>query len=150
MAGGRSGGEGDAASVRRCSEEPGGADGGRGASGGGGAEVEIEGEVGEAGEAWVGAFFRARRARIDPEGKRAEYLRRLELLMGKIDAMLDGHGARKGELRAMDVMIRAVRASYVMVQDANVEALERAYKELEGEAGGESGPGYEVEEGSPG
>ncbi len=150
MAGGRGRVAGDAEPVRGCPEEPSGADEGREAPRRGDAKVEIEGEVGEAGEAWVGAFFRARRARIDPEGKRAEYLRRLELLMGKIDAMLDGHGARKGELRAMDVMIRAVRASYVMVQDADVEALERAYKELEGEAGGEAGPGYEVEEGSPG
>ncbi len=141
MARGRRRAAGDAVPVRGGPEELGGTDGGRGSSVGGDAEVEIEGEAGEAGEAWVGAFFRARRARIDPEGKRAEYLRRLEALMGKIDAMLDGGGARKGELRAMDVMIRVVRASYVMVQDADVEELERALKELEGEAGGEAGQG---------
>jgi hypothetical protein len=49
----------------------------------------------------------------------------------------------------MDVMIRAVRASYVMVREADVEALERELERLEEAAGGEAGPGYEVEEGPP-
>jgi hypothetical protein len=123
----------------------------------GGRGAEPKGAAGGAGEGanWVRTFISTRRARFDPEGKRGEYLRRLEGLMERIDVVLDGEGrAGKGELRAMDVMIRAVRACYVMVRDADVEALEvelerleRARGEAEGEAGGELG--YRVEEDAP-
>jgi len=155
LAEGRGRFEGGAGAVRRGEEEPGPAGCGRGAALGWGGGAAEEGETRGAGEGWVRAFVGARRARIDPKGKRAEYLRRLEGLMGRIDAVLDREGrAGKGELRAMDVMIRAVRACYVMVRDADVEAIERELEELEGAAraakGGAGGElGYGVEEDAP-
>ena len=69
--------------------------------------------------------------------------------MTRIDGVLDGGDTSKNELTAMEVMIRAVRASYVMVREADVEALERELEKLEDAAGEAAGPGYEVEEGPP-
>jgi len=112
---------------------------------GGGA---VEGEA--AGPARVRFFITARRVRIDPAEKRAEYIGRLERLVEQLDGMISGRGVKgKVKLRAMEVLIRTIGTCYGIVSDVEVEELEveletlkeenRRVKEARGELG------YEVE-----
>ena len=88
--------------------------------------------------------------RIDPRRKWAEYVERLEALMGELDGVIsDPSGYGDLQVRAMNAMVGAIRMCYRMVLDVEVERLE---VELEGlkeenrrrkEARGELG--YEVE-----
>jgi len=67
----------------------------------------------------------ARRVRIDPEAKRAQYLNRLELLIQEFDAIIAApEGYEDIQLDAMDTLIRAVRLCYTIVRDIDVERYE--------------------------
>ena len=101
------------------------------ARGGGGAPEE--GAVG--GEGYEGFRVRlditARRVRIDPAEKRGSYVRRLEELMRRCDGIItDPEGVENIQMRAMEVLIRAVTVCYRMVGDAEVEELEREVEAL--------------------
>ena len=94
-----------------------------------------------------------RRVRIDPEAKRVKYLSRLELLIQELDwIIVDPEGIEEIQLEAMDVLIRAVRLCYRIVQDIDVEILENELAEIkERNLGarkerGEEALGYEIEE----
>ena len=81
--------------------------------------------------------------RIDPRRKRAEYVERLEALMGELDGMIsDPSGYGDLQVRAMNTLIGAIRMCYRIVVDVDVEGLKgenRSRKEARGELG------YEVE-----
>ena len=108
----------------------------------------VEGE--DAGPARVRFFITARRVRIDPAEKRAEYIDRLERLVEQLDGMISSRGVRqKVRLRAMDVLIRTIGTCYGIVSDVEVEELEDELTRIKEEnrrgeeARGELG--YEVE-----
>ena len=97
----------------------------------------------------VRASFTLRRVRIDPAGKRAEYIVRMECLMAGLDAIIaDPSGVEDIQVRAMNSLVSAVRMCYRMVVD--VERLEVELERLKeenrraAEARGELG--YRVEE----
>ena len=107
-------------------------------------------EEAAAGPARVRFTITARRVRIDPAEKRAEYIGRLERLVEQLDGMISGRGVKgKVKLRAMEVLIRTIGTCYGIVSDVEVEELEveletlkeenRRVKEARGELG------YEVE-----
>ena len=107
-------------------------------------------EEAAAGSARVRFFITARRVRIDPVEKRAEYIGRLERLVEQLDGMISGRGVeRKVKLRAMEVLIRTISTCYGIVSDVEVEGLEGELTRLKdedrrgGEARGELG--YEIE-----
>ena len=110
-----------------------------GAEGGSGVDVEgdkgaseegpVEGEPGGGLRVWVG--FTCRRVRVDPERKREEYIARLEAVMDYCDRVAsDPVGVESLQVRALDVMIRAVRVCYGMVGDLEVGLLEGEVEEL--------------------
>ena len=151
MAGVGGGVRGDEEGLRSGEEESGQADGGRGAAGGGVREAPGGGADGGSGEAAgrVRASFTLRRVRIDPAGKRAEYIVRMECLMAGLDAIIaDPSGVEDIQVRAMNSLVSAVRMCYRMVVD--VERLEVELERLKeenrraAEARGELG--YRVEE----
>ncbi|MBL7167237.1 hypothetical protein ISS40_01060 [Candidatus Bathyarchaeota archaeon] len=155
MAGDRGGGRHDPDAVRRGEEEPERAEGGPKPNAGGGPGAEEQGPVhGEVHAAeTVVVNITARRVRIDPEAKRAQYLNRLELLIQELDAIIaDPEGYEDIQLDAMDTLIKAVRLCYTIVRDVDVELLESELEELkeksrETQAGrGTREIGYEVEE----
>ena len=96
--------------------------------------------------AWVG--FSCRRARVDPGRKREELIGRLEAVMEVCDRVADEPGGfEEVQLRALDIIVRAVRACYGMVADVEVDGLEGQVEELKArEAELRGGPGYSVEE----
>ncbi len=151
MAGGRGGGRCDEAAAGGGEEEPLGPGAGRGAACGGGPGAEAAGEDARAGEASerIRVIITARRFRIDPEGKREEYVGRLERLIEGLDGLMaDQSMDEAARLKAMDVIIRAVRMCYLIVRDVDVERMERELEKLkeEAEAAGSSEPGYRVAE----
>ena len=103
----------------------------------------------------VRAGFTVRRVKIDPRRKRAEYVERLEALMGELDGIIsDPSGYGDIQVRAMNALVGAIRMCYRIVLDVDVKDLE---DELEGlkeenrrrkEARGELG--YGIEEGAAG
>ena len=112
----------------------------------GGGEAGGEGEA----AARIRASFTVRRVRIDPRRKRAEYVERLEALMGELDGIIsDPSGYGDIQVRAMNALVGAIRMCYRIVMDVDVERLEveleglkeenRSRKEARGELG------YEVE-----
>jgi hypothetical protein len=119
-----------------------------GAAGGG--ETCGEGEA----AARVWASFTLRRVRVDPGRRRAEYIARMEALMGELDGVIsDPGGYGDLQVRAMNTLIGAIRMCYRIVVD-----VERLEVELEGlkeenrraaEARGELGYGFE-EDPAPG
>jgi hypothetical protein len=152
VAGDREGGRVDEEDLHHGEEEPGSADERREPPDGDVPEAERRGEDGGEGEAprWVRAFIGARRVRIDPARKRAEYMMRLEELMAEIDGIIDDpKGFKEIQVRAMDVLIRAVRMCYRIVRDVDVERLEDELEGLKEEnlrAEGARGElGYEIE-----
>jgi len=104
----------------------------------------------------VRASFTLRRVRVDPAGKRAEYIARMEGLMAGLDAIIvDPSGVEDIQVRAMNSLVSAVRMCYRMVVDVDVERLEFELERLKeenrraAEARGELGYGFE-EDPSPG
>lgn len=101
------------------------AEGDRGASASGALEGERCGGL----RVWVG--FTCRRVRVDPERKREEYIARLEAVMDYCDRVASDPGGFEGlQVRALDVMIRAVRVCYGLVSDLEVGLLEGEVEEL--------------------
>ncbi len=75
-----------------------------------------------------------RRARIDPEGKRADYITRLESLAKEVDSFIaNADGVDPTRLQAVECMVHIVRACYTMVKDVDVERLENELKKLKEE-----------------
>jgi hypothetical protein len=75
-----------------------------------------------------------RRARIDPEGKRVDYILRLESLAKEVDSFIaNADGVDPTRLQAVDCMVHIVRACYTMVKDVDVERLENELKKLKEE-----------------
>jgi len=158
MAGERRGGRHHQDAVRRGEEEPQrphrGSDvdvhGGQGAQPSG----TVRGEVHAAERVVVN--LTARRVRIDPQAKRAQYLNRLELLIQELDGIIaDPEGFEEIQLQAMDTLIKAVRLCYTIVRDVDVELLEselETIKERSREAQegrGDEELGYELPEDPP-
>jgi len=84
------------------------------------------------GSARLQVFITARRVRIDPEKKRAQYIERLENLIEKLDKMASTRQVpRKTKLRAMEIMAKVINICYGIVRDVEVEMLEREFEELE-------------------
>lgn len=106
-----------------------------------------------AGPARVRFFITARRVRIDPAEKRAEYIDRLERLIEQLDGMISSRGVRqKLKLRAMEVLIRTISTCYGIVSDIEVEELEDELTRLKEEnrrgeeEAGDQALGYAIEE----
>lgn len=107
-------------------------------------------EEAAAGPARIRFTITARRVRIDPAEKRAEYIGRLERLVEQLDGMISGRGVKgKVKLRAMEVLIRTIGTCYGIVSDVEVEGLEGELTRLkdEGRRGEETRGelGYEIE-----
>ena len=63
--------------------------------------------------------------RIDPRRKRAEYVERLEALMGELDGVIsDPSGYGDLQVRAMNALVGAIRMCYRIVVDVDVDAEE--------------------------
>jgi len=95
----------------------------------------------------------ARRVRIDPAEKRAEYIGRLERLIEQLDGMISSPRVpRKLKLRAMEVLIRTIGTCYGIVSDIEVEDLEDELTRLKEEnrrgeeEAGDQALGYTFEE----
>ena len=155
MAARRGGGRHDPDALRPGEEEFKRAEGGPRPDAGGGPGAEEQGQVHREGHAaeTVVVNITARRVRIDPEAKRAQYLNRLELLIQELDAIIaDPEGYEDIQLDAMETLIKAVRLCYTIVRDVDVELLElelekikeKRREEQEGRGAGELG--YTVEE----
>jgi len=72
--------------------------------------------------------------RVDPAGKRAEYIARMEGLMAGLDAIIaDPSGVEDIQMRAMNSLVSAVRMCYRMVVDVDVERLEVELERLKEE-----------------
>ena len=97
-------------------------------------------------EAKIRVFITARRVRIDPEAKRAQYIARLEQLIQQLDRVIaNPKTSAKNRLRAMDILIRAITSCYGIVSDVEVEILEKETEEVKTEGEGEKDLGYEIE-----
>ena len=97
-----------------------------------------------------------RRVRIDPAKKRENYIARLEKVVGQCDKMIsDPEGVEEIQVKAMSVLIRAIKVCYGLVVDVEVEHLEQEVEELEeeerelAEKRGEDALGYEIAEDPP-
>ena len=72
-----------------------------------------------------------RRVRIDPAEKRRRYIRRLEAVMKECDRIVsDPKGYEELQVKALAVLIRAVKVCYEMVTDAEVEMIEAEAEEI--------------------
>lgn len=72
-----------------------------------------------------------RRVRIKPRGKREEYVARLERIIMFCEGVINNPGSvEEVQLLAFDVIIRAIRMSYMIVKDVDVENLERLTEEV--------------------
>ena len=75
--------------------------------------------------------IRLRRVRIEPEAKREEYIRRLERLIAYCENVIEREDIPEEiRLRAIDVIVRIIRMSYVMVRDIDIENVEAAIELL--------------------
>ena len=73
----------------------------------------------------------ARRVRIDPRKKRAEYIWRLERLMRECDRIIaDPEGYEELQVKSMAILIRSIVVCYDLVTDQQVEALEEEFEAL--------------------
>jgi len=73
-----------------------------------------------------------RRVRIKPEQKRKEYVRRLEGIVTLCEKALSDPEAVEGiQLKAANVIINAIRMSYAIVREVDIENLERQTKEIQ-------------------
>jgi len=158
MAGDRRGGQHNPDAVRPGEEEPQRPHRGPDADvpGGQGAQQEgkVRGEVHAAEKVVVN--LTARRVRINPQAKRAQYLNRLELLIQELDGIIaDPEGFEDIQLQAMDTLIKAVRLCYTIVRDVDVELLENELEKIkersrEAQTGrGDEELGYELPEDPP-
>ena len=72
-----------------------------------------------------------RRVRIDPRKKRRLYIKRLERLMQECDQIIsDPEGFEEIQVKAMSILIRAIKVCYVLVTDEQVETLEEELEKL--------------------
>jgi len=109
-----------------------------------GEEVEGTGEEVEQ----IKLLITVRRVRIDPDKKRAKYIRRLERLMRELDEIIsDPEGVEEIQIKAMAILIRCINVCYGMVRDVEVEMLEKEVEELKRrkEGAGERALPYEIE-----
>ena len=82
-----------------------------------------------------------RRVRIEPAEKREEYIARLEKAIKFCENVLNNPGAvEEIQLEALDVIIRAIRMSYTIVKDVDVENLERLTDEVKTQLKGRPQP----------
>jgi glutathione S-transferase len=76
-------------------------------------------------------FITLRRVRIKPDKKREEYVARLERIITACEeALTDSDALEEAQLKAADVIIRAIRMSYVIVREVDIENLERVAQEI--------------------
>jgi len=72
-----------------------------------------------------------RRVRIEPSKKRGEYVQRLEQLISICEeALSDPQALEEIQLKAASVIIRAIRTSYAIVREEDVENLEQLAQEI--------------------
>lgn len=72
-----------------------------------------------------------RRFKIKPEKKRRDYVQRLENIVSICEAALsDPDSVQEVQLKAADVIIRAIRMSYTIVKEVDIENLERQTREI--------------------
>lgn len=121
-----------------------------------GAQEEEEMERQGDGDERVRLHISTRRVRIDPAKKRENYIARLETVAQQCDKMIsDPEGVEEIQVKAMSVLIRAIKVCYGLVVDVEVEHLEREVEELEeeerelAEKRGEDTLGYEIAEDPP-
>ncbi|MBD3206232.1 hypothetical protein GF319_07805 [Candidatus Bathyarchaeota archaeon] len=73
-----------------------------------------------------------RKVNIKPQKKRKEYIQRLEHIIGLCeDALMDPEAVEAIQLKAADVIIRAIRMGYTIVREVDIENLERHTKEIQ-------------------
>lgn len=119
--------------VHACKEERSKTEDGPGAVAGSRQGIEEEGQVEEEHTSHFGIRFKIspRKFRIDPNKKRTEYIRRLEGVMNKCDRLLANPSSFKLlQVKAMNVLIRAIKTSYGLVYDIDIELLEIEVEEL--------------------
>ena len=146
------GGRHDEADLQGDEGEPSEAAGGSASSEGREAGPRRRGQMGEARyeAAKIRVTITARRIRIDPEESRSRYIKRLEHLIEQLDEVIaNKKSSQKLKLRAMDILIRAVKACYGIVSDIEVERLEGEFEEAQEEEkreGQGTDLGYDIEE----
>ena len=73
----------------------------------------------------------ARRVRIEPDRKRRSYIRRLEGVMRECDRIVaDPETPEDVKVKALAVLIRAVKVCYDIVTDVEVEMIEAEAAEI--------------------
>jgi hypothetical protein len=123
----------DSYDVEPGQAEPGSVVGASGSSGAGSAADGAGGASGGGDEASVRLSFtlRLRRVRIRPKEKREEYVARLERIIELCESVLNSQGLMEDiQLKAADVIIRAIRMGYTIVREVDVENLERITAEI--------------------
>jgi len=72
-----------------------------------------------------------RKVRIDPRSKRREYVRRLENVISVCEkALSDADALQEIQIKAAEVIIKAIRASYAIIREEEVENLEQLAQEI--------------------
>jgi hypothetical protein len=99
-------------------------------------EVRAGGEAREETEAPIILDFKGnitlRRMSIKPDKKRREYVRRLEDIVELCEEALSDPNSIEGtQLKAANVIINAIRMSYNIVREVDIENLERHTKEIQ-------------------
>jgi hypothetical protein len=123
----------DSHDAEPCQAESGSVVGASRSVGAGSAEDGAGGSSGGGDEASFRLSFTLtlRRVRIRPKAKREEYVARLERIIELCEAVLSDAGAMEDvQFKAADVIIRAIRMSYVIVKEVDVENLERVTAEI--------------------
>ena len=123
----------DSHDVKPDQAESGSVVGALGSSGAGSAADGAGGASGGGDEASFRLSFtlRLRRVRIRPKEKREEYVARLERIIELCEAVLNDAGSMEDvQLKAADVIIRAIRMGYTIVREVDVENLERITAEI--------------------
>ena len=73
-----------------------------------------------------------RKVRIQPEKKRKDYIKRLENIIKICEtALSDPDTVQEIQLKAANVIIRAIRMSYLIVKEVDIENLEQHTKEIQ-------------------
>lgn len=83
-----------------------------------------------------------RRVSIKPSRKRREYVKRLERIIAICEeALVNPEALEEIQLKAADVIIRAIRMSYTIVREVDIENLERLATEIKRELEARHQPG---------
>lgn len=70
--------------------------------------------------------------RVEPEDQRAHYVELLNMMIQQLEKIINNRRTKTTQrLRAMRLLTKLIRTSYIIVRDVDIEALEREIKAIE-------------------